>query len=113
MSIQGNFVGAALPNYMRAAPYANLLDNSDFRNPVNQRGFTSISNSNAGITYVMDRWEWWNVGGGTHNVTLTKGVGLVLALKVQPPDCYNESIMIFLILQKHTQLFANLVTVHC
>ena len=78
-------VGAATPtevnNAVKKGNPVNLLDNSDFRNHVNQRGFTSISNSNAGITYVMDRWEWWNVGGGTHNVTLTKGVGLVIGSK--------------------------------
>ena len=31
----------------------NLLDNSDFTNPVNQRGLTSYS----GITYTIDRWK--------------------------------------------------------
>lgn len=34
----------------------NLLDNSDFRNPVNQRGQTSYS----GIGYSIDRWMTWN-----------------------------------------------------
>ena len=31
----------------------NLLDNSDFRNPVNQRGATSYT----GAGYTIDRWE--------------------------------------------------------
>ena len=35
----------------KAAP-RNLLDNSDFRNPVNQRGQTSYTNSG----YTLDRW---------------------------------------------------------
>lgn len=38
-----------------AAPY-NLLDNSDFRNPVNQRGQGSYS----GATYTIDRWRTWD-----------------------------------------------------
>lgn len=33
----------------------NLLDNSDFRNPVNQRGSTSYS----GAVYTIDRWRTW------------------------------------------------------
>lgn len=38
----------------KAAP-RNLLDNSDFRNPVNQRGQTSYTNK-----YGIDRWRVWN-----------------------------------------------------
>ena len=34
----------------------NLLDNSDFRNPVNQRGKTSYTANG----YTIDRWELWN-----------------------------------------------------
>lgn len=37
------------------APH-NLLDNSDFRNPVNQRGQSSYTGSKYGI----DRWRTWN-----------------------------------------------------
>ena len=42
----------------RAAP-RNLLDNSDFRNPVNQRGQTSYSNDG----YCFDRWVIWHNNG--------------------------------------------------
>ena len=43
----------------------NLLDNSDFRNPVNQRGQSSYT----GNVYTIDRWAlWWD---GTTNGTLT------------------------------------------
>lgn len=45
-------------------PY-NLLDNSDFRNPVNQRGQTSYS----GAVYTIDRWL---INGGT--LTVNNGV---------------------------------------
>lgn len=38
-----------------AAAPRNLLDNSDFRNPVNQRGQGSYS----GATYTIDRWRTW------------------------------------------------------
>ena len=36
----------------------NLLDNSDFTNPVNQRGATSYT----GGTYTIDRWRSWDTG---------------------------------------------------
>lgn len=39
----------------RASP-TNLLDNSDFRNPVNQRGNTTYN----GSVYTIDRWKMWN-----------------------------------------------------
>ena len=38
---------------VNGAVYPNLLDNSDFTNPVNQRGSTSYS----GGTYCIDRWD--------------------------------------------------------
>ena len=54
----------------------NLLDNSDFRNPVNQRGFVSGSQVSPG-TYFIDRWRasysvsQWPVldGNGISNLT--------------------------------------------
>lgn len=39
---------------VNGAVYPNLLDNSDFTNPVNQRGSTSYS---GGGTYCIDRWD--------------------------------------------------------
>ena len=42
----------------------NLLDNSDFRNPVNQRGNTTY----AGNMYTIDRWRLWSADGA---ITLT------------------------------------------
>lgn len=36
----------------------NLLDNSNFRNPVNQRGQSSYT----GIEYTIDRWRTWSAG---------------------------------------------------
>lgn len=44
----------------KAAP-RNLLDNSDFRNPVNQRGKTSY----IGMGYTIDRWVSLNAGNTT------------------------------------------------
>lgn len=50
-------VGAATPtevsNAVKKANPVNLLDNSDFRNPVNQRGVTALTGR--GI-YTVDRW---------------------------------------------------------
>ena len=34
----------------------NLLINSNFRNPVNQRGETSYTFNGAGVAYTIDRW---------------------------------------------------------
>lgn len=42
-------------------PPHNLLDNSDFTNPVNSRGQTSYS----GIVYSMDKWHSWD----SNNIT--------------------------------------------
>ena len=42
----------------------NLLDNSDFRNPVNQRGVTNVS----AIGYCIDRWIFGLSGSGALNV---------------------------------------------
>ena len=42
----------------------NLLDNSDFRNPVNQRGITNVS----AIGYCIDRWIFGLSGSGALNV---------------------------------------------
>ena len=45
----------------------NLLDNSDFRNPVNQRGIYSATNG----SYIIDRWYFYN-SKFTGNVTITQ-----------------------------------------
>ena len=52
----------------------NLLDNSDFRNPVNQRGITN-STSVAKWTYMIDRWK--NGGEAVHTFNLNSN-GLTL-----------------------------------
>lgn len=48
----------------------NLLDNSDFSNPVNQRGKTSYS-IKGGRAYTIDRWSLWVGESGT--VTVSDG----------------------------------------
>lgn len=57
--VAGQKLTAAQLNYMEngivAAQNAyNLLDNSDFKNPVNQRGLSSTTTSQ---TYIIDRWK--------------------------------------------------------
>lgn len=47
----------------------NLLDNSDFRNPVNQRGIYSTGDGG----YIIDRWYFSN-SNFTGNVTITQSV---------------------------------------
>lgn len=65
----------------------NLLDNSDFRNPVNQRGNTSYSNA---TQYTIDRWMT-SPGAVTVNdnsISITKGSSSNYALFIQyVPDC--------------------------
>ena len=54
----------------------NLLDNSDFRNPVNQRGITSETSVSA-YSYFIDRWV--NQTSEARSFTLsTSGIGLPL-----------------------------------
>lgn len=43
---------------VKAAAPVNLLDNSDFRNPVNQRGKSNYT----GTEYTIDRWRTWAAG---------------------------------------------------
>lgn len=62
------FGGAPYSAIRKAAP-RNLLDNSDFRNPVNQRGQTSYNASG----YTIDRWRLWSA---EHSVTVVDGVGV-------------------------------------
>lgn len=47
----------------------NLLDNSDFRNPVNQRGASSYSNNG----YTIDRWMIYS-GSGNQAMSLQDGI---------------------------------------
>lgn len=56
----------------KAAP-KNLLDNSDFRNPVNQRGQTSYKGISNGNLYTIDRWFL----GWQGNTTVTVGDGYI------------------------------------
>lgn len=63
-----------LPSYYAPATKLtprNLLDNSDFRNPVNQRGQTSYSNG-----YTIDRWKSTN-----SNVNIIVGDGKITLSK--------------------------------
>lgn len=55
-----------------AAAPRNLLDNSDFRNPVNQRGQTSYTGE-----YGIDRWRVWNSDTLTVNSGYITGNGYV------------------------------------
>lgn len=77
-------VAAAQYALKNGVPAHNLLDNSDFRNPVNQRGQTSYT----GSAFTIDRWRTWNdsatitltsdgiKGGGTDATVLYQGIEL-------------------------------------
>ena len=71
VELMADSVGAATPAYVNAAKeeaktyieeqvkiaaHRNLLDNSDFRNPVNQ----GMSDSYTGERYTIDRWYLWS-----------------------------------------------------
>lgn len=69
---EGSYTAETLPPYVPKGKHVemlncgvsltphNLLDNSDFRNPVNQRGITTTDSSFTG--YVLDRWIAQNSG---------------------------------------------------
>lgn len=69
---EGSYTADTLPPYVSKGKHAemlncgvsltphNLLDNSDFRNPVNQRGITTTDSSFTG--YMLDRWIVQNSG---------------------------------------------------
>lgn len=59
-------LGGKSPSYYLTA--VNLLDNSNFKNPVNQRGQTSYTEEG----YTIDRWETW-IESGIANVSLMEG----------------------------------------
>ena len=84
-------VGAATKGYVdasvrKAAP-RNLLDNSDFRNPVNQRGQSSYSLSAWG-GYCIDRWAAFSngatitIGSGSGGLTLSGSIHQPIASDV-------------------------------
>lgn len=53
-AVNASKLGGKAPEYYLQP--RNLLDNSDFRNPVNQRGATSYT----GVEYTIDRWKIWD-----------------------------------------------------
>ena len=65
--VGGRDVGNAIRKRDRVR---NLLDNSDFRNPVNQRGQTSYS---ADSTYCFDRWIFQNFNNNSGTTGPTTG----------------------------------------
>lgn len=71
----------------------NLLDNSDFRNPVNQRGKTSYTDA----TYGIDRWKTnmgvnMNVNVGTDRITLSKANSSGDFCQILPLDLIGKTV---------------------
>ena len=69
-SVTAENITAAL-GYTPGKIVHNLLDNSDFRNPVNQRGQTSIS-ADKTVQYLIDRWyfaDWHENPNGVITIT--------------------------------------------
>ena len=71
----------------------NLLDNSDFTNPVNQRGATSYTDA----TYGIDRWKtnmgvYMNVNVGTDRITLSKANSGGNFCQILPLDLIGKTV---------------------
>ena len=80
----------------------NLLDNSDFRNPVNQRGINYGANRNSG--YTIDRWYYeQSAGAGNGYFGLTEYYVSLLA----PSDSYSQ---MYQNLEKYAKLKGKNVT---
>lgn len=80
----------------------NLLDNSDFRNPVNQRGIDYGANRNSG--YTIDRWYYeQSAGAGDGYFGLTEYYVSLLA----PSDGYSQ---MYQNLEKYAKLKGKNVT---
>lgn len=75
-------VGATTPEYVKRANPYNYLDNSDFRNPVNQRGF--VTEANGG--YFIDRWLGYKVIVGSNGLTfnVSTDINAHIIQKIEP-----------------------------
>ena len=84
-SITVESLGAAPMKYAKkvGAPH-NLLDNSDFRNPVNQRGQTSYNTTG----YTIDRWDMNATMG---SVDVVQG-GVFLTPKTNSAGYFNQAV---------------------
>ena len=83
---EGSYTTDTLPSYVPKGKHVemlncnvplaprNLLDNSDFRNPVNQRGATSWT---AHGVYCIDRWKTESANNAA-NISYTAGSGITL-----------------------------------
>lgn len=94
--INADTLGGRLPSYYAKTTKLtprNLLDNSDFTNPVNQRGQTSYTS----VSYGIDRWKT-NMGGnmtvtvGNDKVTLSKANGAGDFMQVLPFDLTGKTV---------------------
>ena len=82
-SVNSAKLGGKAPEYYIQP--RNLLDNSDFRNPVNQRGIDYGANRNSG--YTIDRWYYeQSAGAGNGYFGLTEYYVSLLA----PSDGYSQ-----------------------
>ena len=64
----------------------NLLDNSDFRNPVNQRGAGTVTNR---LSYVCDRWLFDRDDGVTANATADTNYGWIYMARTSGDSFYS------------------------
>lgn len=72
----------------------NLLDNADFRNPINQRGASSYTATGNSNYYSIDRWYLYGASRsltiGTGYVTITPPSGATASLTQRPQLRYSD-----------------------
>ena len=70
----------------------NLLDNSDFTNPINQRGETTYAASG----YTIDRWRTWDDGAVSVNdgyISHETPIYQTIGVKLDPAKSYTIAVM--------------------
>ena len=78
-------------NKIRSTPPVNLLDNSDFTNPVNQRNVTRDDYFLTNFGYTIDRWRIY--GGSDGNVSGIKIVDNGIQISLYSGDSYFDQLV--------------------
>lgn len=80
----------------------NLLDNSDFTNPVNQRGWTS---GNGVYQYTIDRWTIGHSANESH-LEIVEGVGVKISPVSDSYVDFNQNLEFYSAMKGKTYTFA-------
>lgn len=96
----GNYIGL----YKFGQP-RNLLDNSDFRNPVNQRGFKGSDNND--WSYCIDRWIF-NNSAWVDSGTLWIGPNATIVQRIDPNIVNSSKVYTAIVYTSEGVKFANI-----